>query len=1060
VQVLGTSSASPADTSPATSEDTASLSFVQEQLWFVEQFAPDRGLYSESVGARFRGRLDVGVLERALDEIARRHEILRTVFPVVDGRPVQRVLAQPAGSILTPVDLSHIPETDREETLMRSGQAFVERPSSLDRDTLFRCMLARLSETDHALLVVVHHLVSDAWSVSRILEELRTLYEAFLHGRPSPLPEPELQYADFACWERELLATGILDEDVDYWTRTMARVPAALELPTDRPRPPLKGVDGARDEFPLGNDLAAPLLELSRDRGVTPFATVLAGFAALVTRYARQTDFVLGTLVANRPRPELETTVGQFSNTLPLRLDLGEDPTFFALLERCRDVSFEALDHAHLALEKIVEVACPGRDPGHNALIQHLIALRQAPVREGTMADVQITAFEVPRSRGRLDTIFEVEMVPGTFRVWVEYDTALFDYVSIERLTRDFGQVFATWLTNPELRVSELPIVAPEKVAALTTPEAGPPPPERSLVEPAQPETDDAPTVLDPLQTVLAGIWCEVMGLDEVGPRADFFELGGHSMLSAKLVERIRDALRINLPLRALFVNPTLDQLTAEIRRGYPEIDAALNTLAGLHDEAFGQLLADVAQDPGPPAPPAPRPTLLPLSAAQVQLWLMEQLRPGQLTYTIPLSVRISGPLDVDALRTAIRGVVARHEGLRTTFVQIEGRPMQRVAAELVLPIPLADLSEVPPAQRQAELHRIEQKVAHRQFNLGVGPLLHAETVRLAATDHRVLLNFHHLVTDEVSMTLFLREVSEIYAAAIECRSVALPNLPVQFGEYVAWEQQRPVEHVGRLERYWMQQLRGVEPLALPTDHPRPAELTFKGEFLTRLAPLVLFEEVAALARQYRVTPFLVFTAVAAELLHRLSGQEDLVVGAPSENRTMPGSELLIGCFLNVLPLRIDCSADPTFVELLHRVRDTLLTAYDHQDLPLSRIVEVVRPPRHANRLPLVQATCELQLGSWMPLTLRGCRVEYDFVTHETARYELAFHGMVKPDHLLLALELNTNLWEESTGHRLLADLEAALAEVVRDPSRRLSTYAFRAGEHALRGRSMGGGLR
>jgi non-ribosomal peptide synthetase component F len=287
-------------------------------------------------------------------------------------------------------------------------------------------------------------------------------------------------------------------------------------------------------------------------------------------------------------------------------------------------------------------------------------------------------------------------------------------------------------------------------------------------------------------------------------------------------------------------------------------------------------------------------------------------------------------------------------------------------------------------------------------------------------------------------------EMGEFYKALLEKRQPRLPELRLQYPDYAVWERKwLSGNNLERLEHFWRRQLFQVPLLEIPTDHPRPPRLRLEGEFLMREAPADLFQWMTALAQEHQTTPFTVFTAVTAELVHRLSSQGDFVIGVPSENRNLPGAEFLIGSFLNVVPLRIDRSGEPTFVEFLRQVRNTLLDAYNHQALPITKIVEMAGVTRQPDRMPLVQVSCELQLEQWLSLELPGCRYEYEFVSHGTARYEMAFHGMAKSDHLLLAVELNKTLWQESTGYKLLADLQAGLAEILADPTRPLSTYRF-----------------
>lgn len=1187
---------------------TAPLSFVQEQLWLFEQFEPARTLEMATFGLRLHGRLSVETLERSLREIVRRHQILRTVFPVIEGQPIQKVLTENPISLTPLIDLSGLPELDRETALMCKGQEIAEQPCDLSRGPLFRCSLIRLGEYDHSLHIVAHHTIFDVNSASILISELKALYEAFLVGKGSPLPEPELQYSDFSHWERQLLETGVLDEDIQYWGEQLSGAPPLLALPGDYRRPPVKGTEGWREVFSLGDHLAPALQSFSRRHGASTFIAMLAGFGALVYRYTGRTDFVLGTLMTNRPRSEMEGMIGQFANALPFRLNVSGDPTFGELLIRCRDVFLAAFDHQHLAFEKLVEKLRPPRDPSHTTLIQHLFALK--PVEHQlTLADLEATPFEVPRSRGRFDMIVEVEAAPDRLRAWVEYDTQLYGQETIAQMMRHYGRILEAWVANPHLRLSQLPMLDAAELATLVT--LGKPLGYQVLIldenlqvvppgvpgllyvsEPAIAEgylnqaaltaerfipnpfaetpggrlyrTDDlarwnrkgvleflgqideqaevlgldialveietvlathpqlaeaavvaagepgntslmayvipqgplpkagelreflsqqlpqymVPDVFHQVPTIpresngkvnrqallhlyevestvsgssaasleafLVDVWGEVMKLDQLGLEDDFFELGGHSMLAARLLLQLRESLQIDLPLRTIFQYPTVAELAAEIRRTYPDLERALDELVEMPEETFSELLAETGGRESLSDLRSAGELLAPLAFSQQQFWVMDQITPDKTVYTIPLSFRIHGRLDVDALRQAINGIVARHESLRTTVALVDEVPMQRIAPELVLEMPLIDLTGFPAEERQAQVNYLVSVAGNHTFDLSRGPLFFAQVIRVDINEHLLLLSFHHLVTDEISMGVFMQEMTEFYKARLEQRPPQLPGLSLQYGDYAAWEREwLNGTNLERLERFWRRQLLQAPTLELPTDHPRPPQLRFEGNFLARSTPASLFQKIAALAQHHQATPFLVFVAATAGLIHHFSGQDDFVIGVPCENRNLPGAERLIGSFLNVIPLRIDRSGEPTFLEFLRRIRNTFLEAYNHQALPISKIIEAAGIPRQPNRMPLIQVSCEMQLEGWLPLDLPECTYEYEFIGTGTARYEMAFHALVKPESLWLGVELNTGLWRESTGERLLADLEAGLAEIVEDPTRPLSTYRF-----------------
>lgn len=1002
-----------------TATDTSALSHIQEQMWLVEQLTPGQAPYSEAVALRVRGPLARDVLDRALAELVRRHEILRTAMPVVEGRVVQQA-ADPPARVLQPAGLRG------EEDAGRAVQRLVEQPFDRETGPLFRCWLLEPAAGEHVLVLNVDHIVADAASFAIVLDELQALYEAFLRGEPSPLPEPELQYADFAHWERDLVEGGVLERDAGYWREQLAGVPPFLELPSRLRRPAVKDVRGRRAEFPLGDHLGDRVLDAARRSGVTPFTVLLAAYAGLLDRYARRADVVVGTPALNRGRPELERMIGNFANTLPLRVDLGGDPDWAAVLERSRDRCLEALEHQHLALGKIVELVGPGRDPAHPPLIQHTLVMKEMPLRSARLGEAELAWLEIPRDRGRLDTIVEVDVAPGRLRAWVEYDDAVHDAEGIAGLMGDYARALEAWLAEPALRVSELPVDPPEPLAEL--PAAAPQP--------------GAAAASGALLDFVAGVWAEATGTPHLTPDDDFFRLGGHSMMAARLVQRLRDAFQIDLPLRTLFENSTLGGFTAELQRLHPELDFVLEQMGRLSSAELEALLG--ADEASAPAAPERRGRTAPMSFAQQHFWYMEQVQPGTLTHTIPFAFRFRGEFDPDAYRDALNEVVARHEGLRTTFGETQEGPVQRVAPALVLDIPMLDLTSRPPDEREAEADRLKRVAVYHAFDLEEGPLVRSVIVRVEEDDHRVMLNLHHLVGDEVSLTVLCRELTELYRARRERRSPQLPHPAVHAADFAVWEREYlSGPRLARLEGFWRRQLRGAPMLEVPTDHPRPPRLTFEGECVTRTLPLSLLDQVVDLARRCRVTPYSVFASATAELLHRLSGQDEFVLGVPSENRGMPGSEMAIGCFLNVLPLRVDCSGDPTFAELAGRFHDGLLAAYDHQQLPLARIVEAVEPPRQVNRLPLLGVSCQLQLDGWMPLDLPGCEMEFEIVSHGTARYDMAFHALPKRDHLWFGLEVNTNLYDPDTARELQGRLERGLREITKDPERRLSEYRF-----------------
>ncbi|HEX8273037.1 MAG TPA: amino acid adenylation domain-containing protein [Longimicrobiaceae bacterium] len=434
------------------------LSSGQLRLWLLEQRGGAPGVYNVPVAVRLSGALDAAALGRAVAGVARRHEALRTVFPRRDGEPTQVVLPAPA-TALRACDLSALPPAAREAEAARLLADAARTPFDLETGPLFRARLLRLDAREHVLLLEMHHVVTDGWSVGVIFRELAALYAAYAAGRPDPLPPPPLQYADFAAWQRDRLRGDALERLLAWWTRRLAGAPAALELPADRPRPPTQSFRGARHAFPVDPATAARLRELGRARGATPFVVLLAAFCALLARYTGAEDVVVGTPVAGRTRPELEGVVGFLVNTVALRADCSGDPTFGELLARARETALGAWEHQELPFEQLVEALDIPRDPGRNPVFQVMFALHDAPYRALSLPGVRVEPAEVAIRTAKLDLGWTAVDRDGELAVTVEYATELFEADTVERMAGHFRALLKAAVADPDRRLSGLPLM-------------------------------------------------------------------------------------------------------------------------------------------------------------------------------------------------------------------------------------------------------------------------------------------------------------------------------------------------------------------------------------------------------------------------------------------------------------------------------------------------------------------------------------------------------------------------------------------------------------------------
>ncbi|MHC4715068.1 MAG: condensation domain-containing protein, partial [Planctomycetota bacterium] len=379
------------------------LSFAQRRLWFFSQLDPESTTYNEPSALRLKGALDIAALERALGEILRRHEALRASFFVIDGQPFQRV--DDVSDFRVPVrDLSGVEESARETEARRVTEDIARRPFDLTAGILLRAELLHLDRDDHLLVLVIHHIASDGWSINVLYRELTLLYEALSEGRPSPLEELPVQYGDFALWQREKLSDEALAADFAYWEKHLEGA-TVLELPYDGARPAVQTFEGAHYTFKLADGLGARLDEFTRQSGATKFMVLLAAYAALLQRYTAREDMVLGAPIANRNRVELEGLIGFFANTLALRLDLSGDPTFTELVGRTREVAMGAYSHQDMPFERLVEHLHPDRHLSHLPLVQVVFTFQNVPRHQLPLPGLEVERFDMESGTAKFDLV-------------------------------------------------------------------------------------------------------------------------------------------------------------------------------------------------------------------------------------------------------------------------------------------------------------------------------------------------------------------------------------------------------------------------------------------------------------------------------------------------------------------------------------------------------------------------------------------------------------------------------------------------------------------------------
>jgi len=461
-------------------EKALPLSFAQQRLWFLDQLEPGSAAYNISTAFRHNGALDLVALNRAINVVVSRHEILRTSFSTADREPVQ-VIDETLICDLPFVDVRDLPADNRQAEVRRLATENARRPFDLAKAPLFRLCLVRLGETEHILLLTIHHIVSDAWSLDIFFREMTEAYASYPSNHDSVFAELPVQYADFSIWQRDWAAQGGLEQQLAYWRKQLAETPEALDLPIDRPRPHQLSFAGAQQTAAFPRDLIEGLRELSQQENVTLFMLLLAAFNALLAHYSGQDDILVGAPIAGRNRVETESLIGLFVNTIVLRTDVSGNPTFRELLRQAKENTLAAYANQDVPFEKLVEEMQPARGVGHSPFFQVMLDFENAIKTGAPRAGWQIEDLEPDRGTARADLLLFLTEEENSLSCLVEYSTDLFEPATIQRLLRHFEVLLAGAVRNPDRRVSELSLLTEKERQQL-------------LVEwnPIRPSTDDA----------------------------------------------------------------------------------------------------------------------------------------------------------------------------------------------------------------------------------------------------------------------------------------------------------------------------------------------------------------------------------------------------------------------------------------------------------------------------------------------------------------------------------------------------------------------------------------
>lgn len=953
-----------------------SLSYNQRALWFLHQLSPESPAYNINLAFRVLSPVDIATFEKSVQIFIDRHPSLRTTFTAQSGEPFQIIHAIQKAAFEY-IDISDLTDGQIQQRI----ESAAKQPISLESGPIFRTFLFRTSPTEHLFLFSVHHIVFDALSILLTLQEFGEIYRAESTGSELELPRLKATYIDFVDWQKEMLSDSMGQRLRAYWMETLSGKLPVIDLPTDHPRPPVLSHNGASHHFKIETHLVDSLEDLARAEGITLFHVLFSAFAVLLYKLARQEDILIGTPAHGRSRSRFMRVVGNFFNMLVLRMDFSGDPTFRSFLHQVKDTVWTALKHQNYPYALIIEKLAQHRHVNRFPLYQVSFSFQQL---QHYARIAQLSNVNADLDQGELGGM-KME------RYSLDHQEGQLD-ITLE-ITETYQNLFGVFKYNTDLF-------------------------DLSTIEHMQSD------YISLLHTFISNPDQHVSEFRIMSTNMDIFEFLSHLRSLDVQLSVDNGRLRVNAPAGALD-----DALKSEIGRRKEQIIATLGAGRGTDQPDMLPLV------------PVDRKIRLPLSFSQQRLWFLEQLDPGNATYNMTSSVTVIGRPDVAALRSSLTEIVRRHESLRTSFHQENGQPYQVINKTGEVPLPEVDLSSLPAEDRQEAALRIAREDGQRPFDLTQDVLLRGLLIHLSEDEHLLVTTVHHIASDAWSSGVMMREMAELYQASRHGQPSRLPALPIQYGDFAYW--QRTWLSGSRLEAqldYWKAKLAGKLPsLDLPTDHPRPPVLSYRGDRRFFELPLSLIEQVKSFSNRQGVTPYMTYLAAFNALMYRYTGQEDILVGTPVANRRMEELENLVGFFVNNLVIRTNLSGINTFRELLLNQREITLEAFTQQDLPFEKLVDTLHLERDMSRTPLFQVMFSLQNIPMQEIELPGLKFKPNYYSTGISRFDLTIELWEQPKkEMIVVFEYSTDLFEAETIERLFSHYHLILENVLHDPDQQL----------------------
>ncbi len=855
----------------------------------------------------------------------------------------------------------------------------VSRIFDFEEGPFLRVSCLKIEESTHLLHWVLHHIVVDGWSIVQIWQETVELYNLKIRNETQitlPSPVTASQY-----WEW-LETRPIPPEASVFWKGQFNQ---GVDLVWKNLTPSV--FQGASYQTIWESEITQQFKQFCQQQQSSPFMTLFALFTLFISKLAQKSCFLIGVPAAGQALMGEKALIASCAQVLPIVVKVDPQSSFLELSGQCQQTLSNAFSYQN-DLPSIAEAS----------EVQVLFNLDRIDLPE--MESMQmfweptgIHATKYPLNLNVMDWDTHLELN-------FEYRSDVFDETAIRIWSDEFQQILLQVFQNPDVLCQDLPEPS-ALMAEIEGKSAGFDAPVQWSVLPPR----------NPLEAQILEIWKELLEVDQLGVEQSFFQMGGHSLTATRMINRLSQDLGVEVSIREFFYAQTISELAA--------------------------LIQDSVANPIPRIIPLPPQPDYAVSHAQKRLLILDQLQKTSV-YNMPSAYLWEGNLNIPVLQTCFERLIQRHESLRTTFFSKGGEFRQKIHDTLDFRILEVDFSRKKDPEASARAYEAEQ--AWLPFDLEQGPLIRVTLVKLAATQYLFMFNLHHIIGDGWSLVLLVKEMVRLYDALVQGQDIELPTLPIQYRDYVAWQNTRlDSEEMQRQQTYWKEQCDGELPvLQLPYDFPRPEQLTHETSRVKFSLEPELFKRVYGLCGEWEVSPFMVMTSLVTVLLYHLSGQEDIIIGTPVAGRNHPDLENQFGFYLNTLPLRNRVTSHDSFQSLLEQVKASATAAYEHQEYPFDLIVETLELPRNPSRNPLFDVMVILQNNDDYSLDMHEVQTRFFKDEIVTSQFDLTFNFEEIGTTLITWIEYQTSLFHAETVERFAKQLRKLFEVIVEDAERPL----------------------